>query len=133
MSTPIWKLPPAVLVAVAVVQVGLTATTDLSPWKGGGFGMFATTDSARFRTLRYYALGAESEPRIVGAKPPARAEHTAKIFPALELLEGLGEDVLAVEHPPGFNGVRVQVNRVVFSDATLTMERLREVDVRSPP
>ena len=38
--------------AVASVQVVLTRTSGLSPWKGGGFGMFATTDGLAFRHVR---------------------------------------------------------------------------------
>ena len=43
-----WRtlLPVAVLLAVAARQVVLTHTAGLSPWKGGGFGMFSTTDDA---------------------------------------------------------------------------------------
>lgn len=43
---------PALLVAVAVVHVGAVAWTDLTPWRGGGFGMFSTTDRPSMRVLR---------------------------------------------------------------------------------
>jgi hypothetical protein len=39
-------LPVSLLVVVAGAQVTLATTAGLSPWKGGGFGMFATTDDA---------------------------------------------------------------------------------------
>jgi len=32
------------LTVVALVQINLALTKDLSPWKGGGFGMFSTMD-----------------------------------------------------------------------------------------
>ena len=35
---------PAMLAAVALVQLGTVGRTGLSPWKGGGFGMFAKSD-----------------------------------------------------------------------------------------
>jgi hypothetical protein len=35
-------LPPAVLLAIFATQVALVRTTALTPWKGGGFGMFST-------------------------------------------------------------------------------------------
>ena len=43
-----WRswLPVALLLVVAGVQVALVKTEGLSPWKGGGFGMFSTTDDA---------------------------------------------------------------------------------------
>ena len=41
-----WRalLPVALLMAVATVQVILATAAGLTPWKGGGFGMFSTTD-----------------------------------------------------------------------------------------
>ncbi len=39
-------LPPLCLIGVALVQLGLASAASLSPWLGGGFGMFSTTDSA---------------------------------------------------------------------------------------
>jgi hypothetical protein len=42
-------LPAGLLTAVAVVQIVLASTLHLSPWKGGGFGMFATLDHGAFR------------------------------------------------------------------------------------
>src|SRR5262245_2192837 len=46
--------PAAPLLAVAVTQVVLARVADLSPWKGGGFGMFATNDGAAFRYVRLF-------------------------------------------------------------------------------
>lgn len=42
---------PALLLMVAVAQMALAATTELTPWKGGGFGMFATIDEPGQRVL----------------------------------------------------------------------------------
>ena len=36
-------MPTALLLAVGLTQIVLTFTTGLTPWKGGGFGMFAFT------------------------------------------------------------------------------------------
>ncbi len=44
-------LPSLLLVLVAVNQLRLAHTTMLSPWSGGGFGMFSTTDSPDNRHL----------------------------------------------------------------------------------
>jgi hypothetical protein len=52
-----WKiatiLPGAVLVAVACSQIYLTQSGELTPSKGGGFGMFAVTD---MRTSRMWSI-----------------------------------------------------------------------------
>ena len=37
-------LPACLLLAVAANQVVLAFSEGLNPWKGGGFGMFATAD-----------------------------------------------------------------------------------------
>ena len=51
------RLPVALLVAVATLQVWLVASAGLTPWCGGGFGMFSTLDSRGARVLRAVALG----------------------------------------------------------------------------
>lgn len=43
---------PALLIVVALVQQTLVRTRHLTPWKGGGFGMFAGVDNGRTRLLR---------------------------------------------------------------------------------
>ena len=47
-------VPAAVLLLVACIQLTLTRTSGLSPWKGGGFGMFSTTDDAGRRSVRVF-------------------------------------------------------------------------------
>ena len=49
-------LPCLLLVLVAVVQLWLAHTADLTPWSGGGFGMFSTLDSRGGRHLHAYAI-----------------------------------------------------------------------------
>ena len=49
-------LVPAILVLVATNQLVLASTTDLTPWRGGGFGMFSTTDNHDQRFLRITAV-----------------------------------------------------------------------------
>ena len=48
------SLVPLVLVIVATWQIATALTDDLTPWKGGGFGMFATADHLDTRVLRSY-------------------------------------------------------------------------------
>jgi hypothetical protein len=44
-------LVPGILVAVAVGQLFLVSFRELSPWKGGGFGMFASVDAPSMRVV----------------------------------------------------------------------------------
>ncbi len=46
-----WALP-AVLIAVALTQITWAHTRDLTPWKGGGFGMFASVDLLTYRPIK---------------------------------------------------------------------------------
>jgi hypothetical protein len=43
---------PALLCAVALIQIVVARTTRLTAWKGGGFGMFSTVDSPSARFIR---------------------------------------------------------------------------------
>jgi hypothetical protein len=43
---------PALLVVIAVQQIILASTARLSPWTGGGFGMFSSVDYRRSRVVR---------------------------------------------------------------------------------
>ena len=52
---------PGLLVVVGLVQFSLSHTVDLSPWKGGGFGMFAAIDSPSMRVLAAEGLSTEGE------------------------------------------------------------------------
>jgi hypothetical protein len=42
-------IPAALLTVVAVLQIGMAKAGDLTPWKGGGFGMFSTLDHGAYR------------------------------------------------------------------------------------
>lgn len=52
---------PFLLCAVAAAQQARARLLDLSPWKGGGFGMFSTIDSPGARFVRIYLVTAEKE------------------------------------------------------------------------
>ena len=65
-------VPALLLVAVAIVQIGLSERVGLTPWKGGGFGMFSTLDHSGFRRIDV----------VIDA--PDRSEHL-EIAPSLQL------------------------------------------------
>jgi hypothetical protein len=52
----LWYLPAALLIAMASVQLWLAQSAGLSPWSGGGFGMFSTLDAGASRHLHAIAL-----------------------------------------------------------------------------
>ena len=49
-------LPAALCLGLAVTQIALTQLAGLSPWLGGGFGMFASLDSPMNRGLTITGL-----------------------------------------------------------------------------
>ena len=56
---------PVLLCAIACLQIFLAMTKSLSPWKGGGFGMFSTVDSPDARFLRIYLINGNEETAVV--------------------------------------------------------------------
>lgn len=61
-SSSLLILAPTILLCViAARQFWLATTGTLSPWKGGGFGMFATNDSPGNRFVRMTGLTSEGE------------------------------------------------------------------------
>ncbi len=56
---------PLLLCAIACLQIFLAMTKSLSPWKGGGFGMFSTVDSPDARFLRIYLLNGNEETAVL--------------------------------------------------------------------
>src|SRR5262245_46384965 len=87
-----WRalLPAALLLAVAVTQVVLARVADLSPWKGGGFGMFATNDGAAFRYVRLFvdAPGRSEETHVTESLELAAVR--AQLFPSHRFMTRLG-------------------------------------------
>jgi hypothetical protein len=56
--------PSALLVIVAVTQIVRAHTIRQSPWKGGGFGMFASADTPNNRVVRCWIVTPEGEERV---------------------------------------------------------------------
>jgi hypothetical protein len=54
-------LVPSLLVAVGLLQIYLAQTAHLSPWKGGGFGMFATIDNPEMRVIAAEGLSSDGQ------------------------------------------------------------------------
>jgi len=102
-------VPPLLLVAVAVTQVLLVRSVHLSPWKGGGFGMFASVDGLPFRAVRIQVDALERSEQL--AVPPSlqRLADAAATLPTRRSLERLGNAVIARERRQGRSVDRVHV------------------------
>lgn len=79
-------VPAVLLCLVAVVQVYLTRTDFLNPWKGGGFGMFSTSVGVTSRVIRIWISGPEGvleiQPADQETRPGARTTLRAVAFPS---------------------------------------------------
>ena len=134
-------LPAALLVVVALHQIHLARTAHLNPWKGGGFGMFATTDHASARRVRALALTGDGGSTRLAIPPdlgrevlrvrhlPVEAERLARRL-ARRAARG------AIPAPPATEAVRVEVWRIEIDlDAGVKRERRlhQAVAVLAPP
>ena len=90
-------LPATLLGVVAMAQIILALGGGLTPWKGGGFGMFSTLDHGAFRRVEVVVDGPERSEGL--AIPPSLEELAARTaaYPADWLLRSLAEIVVARE------------------------------------
>jgi hypothetical protein len=138
-----WRalLPVALLVIVAGAQVALARTAGLSAWKGGGFGMFSTTDDGGRRYVRIFVTAPERSEEIGIAPSLEDAARRATALPGDAQLSSLARLVVARErrYRRPVDAVRIESWRVEYAQETLaatprlTGEFLYRVDQpRSP-
>ncbi len=118
-----WRalLPVALLLTVACAQVILARTADLSPWKGGGFGMFSTTDDAARRYVRVFVSAAERSEEIAISPSLEDAAKRAAVLPTDVELSRLARRVVEREaryHRP-VESVRIEAWRIEYAPETL--------------
>lgn len=90
--------PSLLLIGVALVQVVRAHTHGQSSWKGGGFGMFATSDSPGARFMRCVLVAKDGKEFRVFL-PPRLAELglLARVVPTAENVSELAEEALDLE------------------------------------
>jgi hypothetical protein len=117
-------IPAAVLVLVAVVQIGVSRVADLTPWKGGGFGMFSSLDHGAFRGVDIVLDGPDRSEAL--EIPPSLEELAARAanLPADWLLGRLASGVVARErrYHRDVDTVTITVWRTHFDLVTLRAE-----------
>jgi len=122
---PIARIAPLLLLVLGLTQIGLARGADLSPWKGGGFGMFATNDHGAFRTVRVIAVLAEGrEERLPIPLDLYRLRRYARVLPTERHLRALASAMQA-EAPRGTRALRVEVWRLDFgADLRPALQRI---------
>lgn len=122
-SRAAWRvmLPVALLVVVAGVQVTLARTAHLSPWKGGGFGMFSTTDDAGRRYVRVFVSAAERSEEVAIAPSLEEAARRAAVLPTDAVLSRLARRVVEREgrYRRPVETVRIETWRIDYAPDTL--------------
>jgi len=129
-------LPPLLLVVVALTQILLVRSAHLSPWKGGGFGMFASIDGLAFRAVRIQVDAPQRSEQL--AVPPSLQHFAdaAATLPTCGSLERLAQGVITRERRLGraVDRVRVEVWRASYErtlDSSWTL--LSDVSVTAAP
>jgi hypothetical protein len=120
-------LPPILLTVVAVVQIALVRTGDLTAWKGGGFGMFSTLDHGAFRRVDIVVEATERSEEIELTPSLEVPVARAVTFPSQRNLTALAQSVVERErrYAKPVETVRLQVWRQEFDPVTLhATERL---------
>lgn len=124
-------LPALLLTVVAANQIRQTFSNNLTPWKGGGFGMFSTLDASTRRAAQI-RVSVDGQPtRVIETS----AELQAPLLRALTLptdthLKALAEAVIAAERAKGraVDLVQIECWRTRYALGTLipSQELLRE-------
>lgn len=131
-------IPGLLLSIVAIAQVRLTRAEHLTPWKGGGFGMFSTTDDGMGRPMGIRISTPEGDREIGVPEPLAQQASRASVLPSRRQLSGLSHDIAEVATARGatVSGVRIAVWRVDYDPLTLAVRpvvvRDLRFDVREP-
>jgi hypothetical protein len=113
--------PVLLVVVVALVQIWLAHTEQLSPWSGGGFGMFSSQDAGGKRHLHVFALHPGVRRELALPEELRDEISRALALPSAARLEALA-DRLTVEDDADFGRVEaleLQVFGTRFDPTTL--------------
>ncbi|MCK8481203.1 hypothetical protein [Psychroserpens algicola] len=87
-----------ILVIVAVVQLYNSQFDSLTPWKGGGFGMFSTNKTTNITAVGYKSNGDSILIKVIGSKFNVPISNTfltsTKNYPKKENLRKLGMQII---------------------------------------
>jgi hypothetical protein len=96
-------IAPTILFVVAAFQIWSAHAHALSPWKGGGFGMFSTVDSPAARFVRIYVFEGFAKYPVPVPEELSRDVREVRTIPTPERLQRLAgnlSDGQWVEYSP---------------------------------
>ena len=89
-------IPAVLLVAGAIMNRAAVASSNLSPWDLGGFGMFSSIDAPQVRVLRLSAQRASGESILLSLPSQASdIEGRLRVWPTSDRAAVLAEMLLA--------------------------------------
>ena len=130
-------LPVLILVLVALNQIRIARTTDMTAWKGGGFGMFSTIDRPRARQVRCNLVGSNNYIPLAIPAEFRDLEESVKTNPTEKKLQRLGREIADTldDRLPGLETIRVEVWRrtLDLDSGVIRTDKWREAayDIRS--
>ena len=112
-------LPIIILIALALNQLVLANFLNLSPWLGGGYGMFSTTDAGSNRHLHIYLKSEGIKKELI--YPPELRELALKTksFPTNYSLARFAKKLLETEKDEYTKSIEVQVWKSHFKKHSL--------------
>lgn len=124
-TIPFW-LPAVLLTVVAVNQLRLAGTEALSPWSGGGFGMFSTTDAPGNRHLHAFVQNEGVRREVAIPFDLADSVRRATTLPTRARLGALAAELALLESGGSFrwDEIELQVWAVDYDAALLPDGRL---------
>lgn len=119
-------LPAVVMTVVALFQIHLAHTERLDPWKGGGFGMFSTTEGGPHRHVHAYVSNVAGEERIDTPVSLEGLEERVRTLPTTSRVQRFARALAAAN---SHRAVRIEVWDTNFDPETLTpkAEVIREL------
>lgn len=127
-------LPSMLLIVVALGQITCAKTSLLSPWKGGGFGMFSALDGISHRPLRVFAVMADGDRRVVRLPVSRLRQHSSvRGFPSDAALRRVAREIedAVVQAEPDATALVVEVWRLRFEPQTSSVRYVRWRAARS--
>ncbi len=130
-------LPPTVLILVALNQINLVHRSEITAWKGGGFGMFSTIDRPRARQVRCNLVGGNNYIPLAIPAEFKDLEESVKTNPTEKKLQRLGREIADTldDRLPGLETIRVEVWRrtLDLDSGVIRTDKWREAayDIRS--
>ena len=120
-TAPCW-VPSVLLIVFAANQLRLARFESLSPWSGGGFGMFSSTDSPGNRHLHAFIQNEGIRREIVIPIDMRQTARRATTLPTRRRLKALAMELAEIESRGSirWDEIDLQVWAVVYDPVSLS-------------